>query len=77
MPGGAGFPRILRLDRGGFPLGLFRESAYEQQTVALAPGDVLVIYTDGLVETIGNNGEEFGVDRLAGIVFPEEHPLCA
>jgi serine phosphatase RsbU (regulator of sigma subunit) len=37
--------------------------------VALAPGDVLVFYTDGLVETIGRNGEEFGVDRLAGIVF--------
>ena len=69
VPGGAGSPEILRLDRGGFPLGLFRDSAYEQQTVALAPGDVLVFYTDGLVETIGRNGEEFGVNRLAGIVF--------
>jgi len=69
VPGGAGIPEMLRLDKGGFPLGLFQDTTYEQQTVALAPGDVLVIYTDGLVGTIGRNGEEFGVDRLAGIVF--------
>ena len=58
---------MLRLDKGGFPLGLFQDTTYEQQTVSLAPGDVLVFYTDGVVETQSPAGEEFGMDRLISL----------
>ena len=66
-PSGAGIPEMLRLDKGGFPLGLFQDTTYEQQTVSLAPGDVLVFYTDGVVETQSPAGEEFGMDRLISL----------
>ena len=58
---------MLRLDRGGFPLGLFQDATYEQQTLPIGPGDALVFYTDGVTETRSPNGEEFGTDRLTGI----------
>lgn len=57
----------IGLDRGG---ALFRRTLQEQ-TVRLAAGDVVVLYTDGLVEARNEAGEEFGYDRLAAVV--EEH----
>ena len=54
----------LGLDRRG---DLFRQTLVEQ-TVRLAPGDTLVLYTDGLVEARSEAGEEYGYDRLAAFV---------
>lgn len=56
----------LGLDRGD----LFRSSLVEER-IALAPGDVFVLYTDGVVESRNVEGEEFGYDRLLRAV--EEH----
>ena len=52
------------LDRRG---DLFRTTLVEQ-TVRLAPGDVVVLYTDGLVEARDGASEEYGYDRLAAFV---------
>jgi len=41
---------IERLDAGGLPLGILSEAKYESASVTLAPGDWLIIFTDGLVE---------------------------
>src|SRR4029453_5433667 len=41
---------------------------YDQVRVALAPGDVLLFYSDGLTETRNRAGELFGVERLAECV---------
>jgi sigma-B regulation protein RsbU (phosphoserine phosphatase) len=49
----------------GTVLGVFAESAYEQGEFALAPGDRLVLYTDGITEGRNPAGEEFGEERLA------------
>ena len=57
----------IGLDRDG---ALFRRTLREQ-AVALAPGDTLVLYTDGLVEARDAAGEEYGYDRLAA--FVERH----
>ena len=59
----------IGLDRTG---GLFRQSLTEQR-VALAPGDTLVLYTDGLVEARAPDGEEYGYDRLAAFVERHAH----
>ena len=63
----------IGLDRPGR---LFRQTLREQ-TVALAPGDALVLFTDGLVEARNPAGEEFGYDRLADAVARHRHRLTS
>ncbi len=58
-------------------MGLFSAVNYEQAEVILQPGDVLVAYTDGLVEPENSYEEEFGEKRLLDAVqraanFPPE-----
>ena len=55
---------VAYLETGGLILGAFPGSAYEESWVKLAAGDVLLFYTDGSVEAIDADGEEFGRDRL-------------
>ena len=56
--------QIERLDVGGLPFGILPEAKYESATVTLAPGDWLVIFTDGLVEAVNARDEEYGEVRL-------------
>ena len=53
-----------RLEAGGLPLGIEPEAAYESGSVTLAPGDLLVIFTDGVIEAINEDGQEFGEGLL-------------
>jgi sigma-B regulation protein RsbU (phosphoserine phosphatase) len=57
-----------RLEGTGFPLGLFPIADYERAEVSLAPGDLVVLYTDGITEAASANGDEFGLDRLEKVV---------
>jgi phosphoserine phosphatase RsbU/P len=57
----AGF---TRLEAGGTPLGLFEAASYETGTVRLAPGDLLVAFSDGVTEAMDAREEEFGDVRL-------------
>jgi serine phosphatase RsbU (regulator of sigma subunit) len=50
---------IERLDVGGLPLGIQADARYESASVVLAPGDWLVIFTDGLVEAVNVRDEEY------------------
>ncbi len=59
---------LERLTVGGPPLGVFAGSSYAQQTVALGPADLLVIFTDGITEALGAAGQEFGETRLERVV---------
>jgi len=52
------------LDTGGLLLGVFEDALYEEGEVNLAPGDVLIFYTDGFTEIYNDQEEEFGEDRL-------------
>ncbi len=56
--------QIERLDVGGLPFGIMPEATYQAATVTLAPGDWLVIFTDGLVEAVNVRDEEYGEARL-------------
>jgi serine phosphatase RsbU (regulator of sigma subunit) len=53
-----------RLGASGPPLGLLPAAAYGEGGGALAPGDSLVLYTDGVTEAADPAGEEYGLDRL-------------
>ncbi len=56
-----------RIPCGGIPMGLFCETQYQAHAVALAPGDSLLLYTDGVVEASNPEGEEFGIERLLAL----------
>jgi serine phosphatase RsbU (regulator of sigma subunit) len=55
---------IERLETGGLPFGVLAEAQYCEGATVLAPGDVLVIFTDGLSEAENLQQQEFGEDRL-------------
>jgi sigma-B regulation protein RsbU (phosphoserine phosphatase) len=55
--------RCETIDIPGLPLGTFDGSSYDERTVELAPGDVLVFATDGVTEAY-NGREEYGASRL-------------
>jgi sigma-B regulation protein RsbU (phosphoserine phosphatase) len=58
---------VQRLEVGGAVVGLLDGLEYEEATIQLQPGDLLVIYTDGLTEP-EQNGEDFGEQRLLELV---------
>jgi phosphoserine phosphatase RsbU/P len=59
---------IERLDVGGLPIGIMPEAKYESASVALDPGDWLIIFTDGLVEAENARQDEYGEDRLLSLI---------
>lgn len=56
------------LTEGGTPVGLLAGAKFDTGETKLDPGDVLVLYTDGIAEVEDDSGEPFGEDRLAEIV---------
>lgn len=68
-------PMLLRADgtsqllqEGGLPLGVFANSRYSESVVEFRSGDILVLYTDGVIEASNQRDEEFGLERLERIV---------
>ena len=59
---------LERLDVGGIPLGIQSEHAYECGSSILRHGDMLVIFTDGVVEAVNERGEEYEESRLIPLV---------
>ena len=49
---------------GGIALGIAPGMKFPQETMTLAPGDTLLLYTDGVTEAMNSDREEFGMDRL-------------
>jgi len=60
----SGIGQVQRLDATSTVVGLFDDWQCEVAEVRLAPGDTLVLYTDGITEARGAEGEEFGESRL-------------
>ena len=59
---------VQELPSWGTILGAFQEIEPEEREVALVPGDLLVLYTDGLNEAFDAEQQQFGTDRLRSIV---------
>ena len=73
----AGHPPVLlrrkdgaveEVGTGSFPLGAIETARYREDRIVLAPGDLLLLYSDGLVETINRDGDQYGWDRLKEIL---------
>jgi sigma-B regulation protein RsbU (phosphoserine phosphatase) len=71
VEGAAGFS-VSTVQAEGFPLGLFPNAQYEELTIAAKPGDVLVFFSDGIVDAENAEGEMFGTERLTAVL--KEHP---
>ncbi len=59
---------LQELVDGGLCFGMFNFSRYTSQVTRLAPADLIYLYTDGVCEAFGPNGQEFGCERLLQII---------
>jgi sigma-B regulation protein RsbU (phosphoserine phosphatase) len=59
-----GRDRTRRLEKGGPILGLFEGVPFEEETLTLAPGDCVVVFSDGVSEALSASGDEFGEPRI-------------
>lgn len=59
---------VEMLGSHGFPVGVVAEGRYEVQSLAIEPGDTVVLYSDGISEAMNDAREQYGVERLAACV---------
>jgi serine phosphatase RsbU (regulator of sigma subunit)/pSer/pThr/pTyr-binding forkhead associated (FHA) protein len=59
-----GMLEIVGENQAGPPLGVTEDAAYTAAGVALGPGDMVLLYTDGLIDGIDTRGQAFGGERL-------------
>jgi sigma-B regulation protein RsbU (phosphoserine phosphatase) len=59
---------VIRLEEGGAVLGIFPDGNYEQGEVELGSGDSVLLFTDGVTEVRNAAEEEFGEERLIGLL---------
>ncbi len=79
----AGHLPVIAIERGNvrlfestaFPLGMFHDSSFTSACMQLSRGDLLFLFTDGLSEASGDDGE-YGVDRVTNLVSSQA-PYCA
>ena len=58
---------------GGLALGLLPQADYQEEEVQLRPGDLVVLYTDGITEAFNPEEDEFGEERLTELLLRERH----
>ncbi|OLC41272.1 MAG: hypothetical protein AUH43_24845 [Acidobacteria bacterium 13_1_40CM_65_14] len=63
---------LRRLETGGVVLGLFEHAAFDEETLTLQPGDLIVAFSDGVTEALNPAGEEFTDDRLIACVTSQK-----
>lgn len=64
------------LEAGGFPLGLVDDFNYMEETLELRRGDLLILYTDGLIEAQAPDGEMYALPRLEQSILATRHDSC-
>jgi serine phosphatase RsbU (regulator of sigma subunit) len=60
--------RVEELSSGGVPLGLLPNSRYQPRELVVEPGDIVCLYSDGITEAESVDEQEFGTERLIGIL---------
>ena len=61
--------KLELLSAWGFPLGVRRREPFHESAVRFEPGDRLVLYSDGLIEALNDDGEPFGFERFEGVIL--------
>jgi len=62
---------LAKLDAKGLPIGVEREANYEQKRLRVEPGDLLVLCTDGIVEAMNAEGQQYTLGRLKSVIEKE------
>lgn len=60
--------QVEMMPRGGRAVGWFPDNPVEELQVHMSPGDVIIYYTDGVTEAENPAGEDYGEDRLVGVI---------
>lgn len=60
--------RCEKLKVVGFPLGLYEDVTYDEQSITLDPGDIVVFHSDGLAESPNAEGQLYGTDRMRQVI---------
>src|SRR5262245_7778365 len=68
--------RCGKVELTGFPLGIFEETSYDEWSVTLEPGDIVIFHSDGIAESMNSEGQFFGTERLRKLV-ETHHELSA
>jgi sigma-B regulation protein RsbU (phosphoserine phosphatase) len=56
------------LDSSGLVLGIIPDSHYDESSIAIQPGEFLLVYSDGIIDAADPGEREFGLDRLTDLV---------
>ena len=70
-------PDVKTIQAEGFPLGLFPNAEYEEFTLSTRPGDLIVFFSDGIVDAVNDAGEMFGDERLNAVLKSQTHSTAA
>ena len=76
-PSVANAPAVRTIKAEGFPLGLFSNAEYEEFTLSTQPGDLIVFFSDGIVDAENGTGEMFGNDRLEAVLQAHPQPTAS
>ena len=60
--------RVEAISGDNLPIGVIPDEIYTQTTLPIEPGDALLVYSDGITESVSERKEEFGLARLAEIL---------
>ncbi len=60
--------KIMTLDAEGLIFGIKADVSFEQKATDLEPGDILLLYTDGIIEAENNDKDFFGIERLGKVL---------
>jgi sigma-B regulation protein RsbU (phosphoserine phosphatase) len=63
-----GADKLEQVDTEGLPIGIDRSSAYRMKSIGLSPGDIALMYTDGITEAMNPEGEQYTLERLSGVI---------
>ena len=72
----AGSDTFEELTMTGLAIGVLEDEIYGQRTIPIEPGDIIVLYTDGVTESLSSSQEMFGEERLKSIIW-ENRSLTA
>ncbi len=59
---------VAPINAAGIPLGMFSDVQYEEFTVSTQPGDMIVFYSDGMIDAENDHDEMFDIDRLTMVL---------
>lgn len=65
--------KLEALSSWGFPLGVKRREPFREHEVDFQPGDRLILYSDGLIEAVDDDGDPFGFERFEHTIRENGH----